>query len=260
MKHIHVPGPISCRSVEMESGVQLYYTGPDLSEGPLPAFFYFALAGDESLTLDPFNQIIAFLHDAPIRCWSLTIPGHGPGYDKTQAIYYLFEQMRLENDVMGDFLEVCKEAITWTIDKGYTDPERIAAGGLSRGGFVATHLAARDERIRSVLGLSPLTYLKYHPEFAACEHSLIAQEMDVDSLIPRLIHRQIRYYIGNRDQRVLTDYCFQFVRRLVDAAFEQKVRVPQIELFIGPSIGYQGHGTPPEVFFEGAKWIRERLA
>ena len=39
----------------------IYFTGPSYKEGPLPALFYFALSGYESLNLKPINQIVTLI-------------------------------------------------------------------------------------------------------------------------------------------------------------------------------------------------------
>lgn len=34
---------------------------------------------------------------------------------------------------------------------------------------------------------------------------------------------------------------------------------PKVELFIHPSIGFEGHGTAKDIFHHGAQWIAEQL-
>ncbi len=60
--------------------------------------------------------------------------------------------------------------------------------------------------------------------------------------------------------RVSTEHCFSFIHHLAYAAKENRISTSPIELFIGPSIGFQGHGTSPEVFKRGADWIKQELA
>lgn len=250
---------VSYQTVDTPEGVRWYYTGPSIEEGAMPAVFYFALAGDESLCLDPFNQPIAHLQGKPLRCWSLTLPGHGPGFDKTQAISYFASEMREGRDIIGPFLAVAQEAIEWLVSAGYVDSSRMAVAGLSRGGFIATHLAARVENLDTVLGFAPLTCIEYHPEFQDIKELPAVQALSMTHLIPRLTRKRLRYYIGNRDQRVSTDCCFSFIRQLTDYAFDEGVRTPQVEMIIGSSIGFQGHGTAPHVFYAGADWLDEQL-
>ena len=51
------------------------------------------------------------------------------------------------------------------VAKGYTDPRRVAAIGISRGGFLACHLAAAEPRIKVIAAISPLVDLMALREF-----------------------------------------------------------------------------------------------
>ena len=221
------------------AGQTVYYIGPELSEGPLPAFFYFSLAGDESLQLEPFNTPVTLLADAPIRIFSLTLPAHGPGFDKHVAVQHWQEHP----DEVEAWLPGAHAVITALIDQGVIDG--LAAGGLSRGGFAATHLAALEPRIKAVVGFAPLIDLAH---------------LSLPTLVDKLVKTHIRFYVGNRDIAVGTDRVFHFIHALTETAFQTGIRSPHAELYIRPSIGHRGHGTPPDAFVEGAAWIREQLA
>src|SRR5690606_34160312 len=120
----------------------------------------------------------------------------------------------------------------------FADPNKLATGGLSRGAFLAAHLAARDERFRSLLGYAPLTRLGALKEFA----SLKDNALDLIHLAKALSDRHVRLYIGNDDKRVGTRDCFDFAMALVQ---EKKARTSQVEMTITPSLGRDGHGTSP---------------
>jgi len=225
--------------------------GPLLTEGTLPAFFYFALSGEDSLYLDPYNQPAAFLDGSPIRCYSFTLPFHGPGYDNHQAIQLWSQEIKNNPGFLEVFFQKCLKNIDFLIQQGYVDKGKIAVGGLSRGGFVATHLAARDSRIQYVLGYAPMTKLSAMDEV----HEMIP-DLDLKDLIPQLVNKQVRFYIGNRDLRVSTQACFEFVDQLADASYRHGHRSPPIELMISPSVGFKGHGTLPHLFQDGINWIK----
>ena len=78
---------------------------------------------------------------------------------------------------------------------------------------------------------------------------------DLGNFASELAKKQVRFYIGNRDTRVGTQECFECLEKIAAASDSP----PSAELFIRRSIGQMGHGTPPEVFSEGADWIYERL-
>ena len=243
------------RTVEVIQGKNsnaIYHLGPPLSDGPLPSVFYFAIAGDESLTLDPFNQFVQYLEDAPIRCFSLTLPGHGPDLKKENAIHFVADAFEKGEDLFEPFFESCLENIQYLIDSHLINPEKLAVSGLSRGGYFASLLALRDSRIQTIIAFAPITNISYLIPKAA--------SYDLDRYIDGFTSKTLRFYIGNRDQRVSTDLCFQFIRQVADTAFEKGIRSPQAELIITSSIGHMGHGTAPSTFQDGANWLKTHFS
>lgn len=262
--------PFAIETLPSSTDLTIYHLGPPLEAGPLPAFFYFALSGEDSLGLDPFNQPIACLKNEPIRCFSFTLPGHGPGLKDSEAIRFWAESSANGHDFIGEFTSKAKANIDWLIEHKLIDPSRLAVGGLSRGAFAAGHLAADDERLKVLLGFAPLVSLELSEEFKSRlnlsgpgltknpHHDTILQG-SLLALSSELAEKTVRFYIGNRDMLVHTDACYQLTRQLADIAFEKGFRSPPIELRITPSIGRHGHGTAPEIFREGALWIKEML-
>ena len=244
-------------TIESPSGLPIHYCGPPLEEGKLPAFFYFALSGDDSLNLDPFNQPAAFLDPYPIRVFSFTIPGHGPGLKNTDALKKWAEKIKKGLDPLTPFFNQSEDNINFLIEHDLVDEEKVAIGGLSRGGFVALHLASRDPRLGIVLGYAPLTTTETIQEFSDIRNNSITQTLKLNT--NALIGKKIRLYIGNRDLRVSTDACYQLVKEVVDYSYDQNIRSPETELFISSSIGHKGHGTSPHIFKDGAEWIASLL-
>lgn len=243
---------------------QLFFVGPPIEHGPLPAFFYFFTSGDESLLVHPSNQPVLPFIGSSARVFSLTLPGHGPGFDKLIAMDYWFQKLQEDPFFIDHFIEEIKKIIEWLIEENIVDPKLIGAGGLSRGGFIATHLAAKVKEIHYLLGFAPLTQLKSLYESRPYQHEDSFQQtlnrLNLSSLIPELLHvRHVRFYIGNRDTRVNTDACYHFIRDFVEATHEARIRQCFLELFIIPSIGHKGHGTSPATFEEGGRWIKNLL-
>lgn len=245
-----------CNALTVAPDITLYHTGPALDHGPLPSLFYFAISGPDSLCLDPYNQIVQFLNGHMIRVFSMTLPGHENDLPAVGAMKIWAEELSKGNDIVDQFLNTVDTAVDFAINEKFADPNKIATAGLSRGGFIASHLAARDPRFRHLLCFAPLTRLSKIREFKE-EHDLkFADQLDLVHLAPKISDRHIRMYIGNDDTRVGTRSCFDYAMKLVE---EKKMRSAQVELFIYPSIGQMGHGTPPEIFKEGANWILSNL-
>lgn len=223
------------------------FLGPTLDKGPLPSVIYFSICAEESLSLDPYNQPAKVLEKEGLRVFSITLPGHGEGFDKMKGMQYWAEH----TDELMEFIQKSKEFVQH-LSKNASS---IGTMGLSRGGLIATALAAMKE-VKAVVGFAPVTDLSALSEF---EGQSVDEKLNLKVLFPDLMHKKIRYYIGNRDLRVKTERAFNFILELANYAYEQRVRSMTAELFITPSIGLQGHGTLPETFEEGAIWLKKQI-
>ena len=235
------------------------FVGPSLAEGALPALFYFALSAEESLHTDPFNQPVKALATLPLRIFSLDLPWHGKDLPATEALKGWAEELEKKNTFFDTFLYQVVQGIEDLRSNRILIPEKTALCGLSRGAFVATHVAAHIPWIPFLLGFAPLTKLSQAKEFHHTKHTSTIESLNLIHLLERLAEKTVRFYIGNHDTRVGTAECFHFIHALTEAAYAKKIRSPQIELFLKPSIGHQGHGTSPEVFQEGALWLASKL-
>ncbi|OGN56049.1 MAG: hypothetical protein A3D96_01770 [Chlamydiae bacterium RIFCSPHIGHO2_12_FULL_44_59] len=245
-----------CSALQVANDVTLYHVGPALDHGPLPSLFYFAISGPDSLCLDPYNQIVQFLAGHMIRIFSMTLPGHENGLPAEGAMKIWAEDFLKGRNCIETFLQTLDQAIDFAIREKFVDPTKLACAGLSRGGFIASHLAARDTRFRYLLFFSPLTKLSAIKEFKGHPNLALASQLDVIHLADSISDRHIRLYIGNDDTRVGTRHCFDYAMKIVE---KKKTRSAHVELVIYPSIGQMGHGTPPEIFSLGADWIRTLL-
>ncbi|MCB1119796.1 MAG: prolyl oligopeptidase family serine peptidase [Chlamydiia bacterium] len=243
-------------TIESPSGLTLYHRGPDKAKGPLPTLFYFALTGEESLTLAPIHVPTLCFDPEQTRIFSMTLPCHGSDQDPAQAMKRWADEMEQGNPILESFLLQALSNLDFLIEQQWIDPEHLAVAGLSRGGFIALHVAARDERIKHVVAYAPLTRLDFLEEFKNRMYLPLIQNLSLDHIIPQLANKKIRFYIGNRDMRVGTVACFGILKRLVEEAYTKGSREPPIEMIISPSIGHKGHGTPEKVFREGMEWVK----
>lgn len=250
MKFDEIPSP---------SGLTIFHRGPPLTRKPLPTLFYFALSGGDSLHLDPYNQPAAMLSDVPIHVFSFTLPFHGPGFVNTEAMSYWSREISQNNNFIDTFVEQSIQNIHFLIDQQYIDPKKMAVAGLSRGSLIAAHLAAKEPLLKIILGYAPLTEPAWMEDFKELRKYPITALLPLNNLVDKLYDRKLRFYIGNRDLRVSTEHCFQFIKNLTEAAFQKGIRSPQTELIIYPSVGHKGHGTPPHIFKSGIEWIKAQF-
>ncbi len=246
------------KQAEIGSPLSLYYVGPDLEEGPLPSYLYLALSAEESLLVDPFNQPVAALQRSKCRVFSTNLPSHGKGLAAVDGIKRWAESFDRGENILGDFLD--KLEISLQILFATTGISSMGVLGLSRGGLIACHIAARCLEISHILNFAPLTRLDLNKECSHLASSPLIRALDLSLLHKHLYKKKIRTYIGNRDLRVGTSECFAWMQALVEEAFLQQIKSPPIELFIKPSIGLLGHGTPKESFEEGAFWLLKEFS
>lgn len=248
-----------CQQVELENGLDIRFIGPPLEEGPLPTLFYLALSAQDSLTLDPFNQPVAYLAHLPLRIFSITLPGHEENLPPTGALANWAQKITEGTDCINEFIRKVQFSLTSLESKNIFLKDKLGIAGLSRGAFVAAHLAAKFPPFRYLLGFAPLTTLSCVKEFSQFADHPLVTALDLKHLSPQLFDRHIRFYIGNLDTRVNTRFCFDLIELLSQTAQNHKLRSPRIELMITPSIGHQGHGTSTPIFHQGAQWIAEKL-
>ena len=191
------------------------FRGPPLEEGPLPAVLYLALSAHDSLHLDPYNQPAIFLQSSPLRVFSLTLPGHEL-LPPTEALRFWADEIQSGRDVIQDFIQKAKAFVDNLIQRQVIDATKLGVMGLSRGVFVAAHLAAAIPEISALLGFAPLTRLKEAQEFEAAN----VDPWDLTHLNDQLYNRAIRCYIGNRDTRVGTQSCFDWISSLAETAYQ----------------------------------------
>lgn len=244
--------------IQLNSDIEIAHIGPPLSKGRLPSVFYFALSARESLELDPYNQPALYLAEKGIRVFSVNLPEHGPNLSALDAIAAWANAFASGQDPLAPFLEKTLFSIDLLIEKGFIVREKIGLMGLSRGGLIASLIAAKRD-VRSNVVFAPMTQLAFAREFSTLDKSEAIESYNLQNHIAVICHLPMRIYIGNRDTRVGTHLCMELALELANTAYENGNRSPPIELIISPSIGHMGHGTSKPTFEAGAKWLAQTL-
>ena len=247
---------MTLQEIPVPGGPLLSMIGPPHQAGPLPALFYFSLSARDSLLTDPYCQPVVALKEKALRIFSLDLPEHEGGKSPFTALERWALALKKDTSFLTDCIEQILKATEFLFAAGWASGHQIGVMGLSRGALIATLAAGHCEKIGPILGFAPLTRLSENSE---CQGIALAKTFDLDPIISQLIGKPLRFYIGNRDLRVSTERCFHFIHTLTESSYTHKIRSPQVELRIFPSIGYLGHGTPPEIFNEGATWLAEQL-
>lgn len=239
---------------QLAKSLQVGFLGPPLSEGPLPALFYFALSLEDSLLTAPFNTPALIFSQA--RVFSVSLPMHQRGQNE-QGTLALWVEKILQGDCFIDhFLDQLEQVITrlapWVT--------RWSFAGLSRGAWIACHLCHRLSYLADTTSSGQATSI-----------TLFAPLTRLDSVQPQLSHSQQQQLqcsdlhkldlssyrlwvsIGHQDTRVQTNAAFDFFHSQLQRAPAKK---RDHRLVIYPSIGYKGHGTPDSIFEEGINWLK----
>ena len=228
---------------------------------PSPTFFVFATSIEDMTKFPIFTTSGRQLAKQGWLYVTLDPPCHGRDHkpNEPSALSGWAHRVKTGQDPVKPFTDRCRDVLDWLVSNRYTAPNQVAAGGTSRGGFCALHLAAAEPRVRTVVCVSPVTELRALREFREVTAEQ-ARPYDASSLATRLVGRHVWISIGNSDQRVSTDSCVSTVRNFVRAAVKASPNHPvPIELVIGPS---QGHSAIDNAYGLAADFVlkHSRLA
>ncbi len=238
-------------------GVRFAVLG-DKPAKPAPTLIVLAGAGDETLASPYFLQGGVPLLKQGYLCVSLDLPCHGQDQKSGEPAGIAGWRHRLEagQDLMADLNQRTTKMLDYLVVNGYTDVEKIAVTGTSRGGFSALHVSAHDKRIKCVAAMAPVTDLLVVTEFKGMMHPERAVAASVSSLAGELANRHIWLVMGDRDERVGTDNMIAFGRKLSAVAIEKKFTTSiEIHILSEP----QGHMTPKGAAENSAVWIATQL-
>ncbi|OGN62200.1 MAG: hypothetical protein A3F09_00455 [Chlamydiae bacterium RIFCSPHIGHO2_12_FULL_49_11] len=198
--------------------------------------FYFALSAHDTLTIPSINMGAQYLASHGVQVISPTLIFHEEN-EKPKDIQNLWS-----HEILA--YERHQNRLLEAISKLARESEHVGFMGLSRGGFVASHLFAKLPNIKALTAFAPLTFLRNQDPWNV---SLL----DFHS-------RPARFYVGHRDTLVHTAQVMDAHASIVDRDAVAR-KTSSFDLVVKPSIGMQGHGTSPATFLEGAQWLLENL-
>lgn len=214
---------------------------------PAPTLFIFSSTAHVSLTDPYYRQCADFLIPKGFLCVSVDLPCHGSDRQPSEPAELEGWRARADrgDDFVGRFTGKLSGILDELIVTGHTDSTRVAASGISRGGFIALHWMAVDERVRAAAAFAPVTDLMALIEFQGTDASRYA----LHHVAGKLTGRNIWMTIGDQDHRVGTDRAAEFARMVAGTRLVFSI-VP----------GTPGHTTPSGSFEKAATWISQRMA
>ena len=139
-------------------GVEYGLWGPAAS-GPSPILIMLAGTIDSTLESAYFRQCGNELSSYGFRPVSIDIPCHGTQQlagEPAGLSGWSYRAAR-ESNFVAENNSRLSEVLDHLIQTQVADPRRIAVGGTSRGGFLALHFAAHDQRVGCVVAFAPVT-------------------------------------------------------------------------------------------------------
>lgn len=220
---------------------------------PAPTLFMFAFDADTTLSNKDYDQICRLLSQQGYLCVSLDLPCHGEDVreGEPQQLEGWAARAQRGEDFVRPFVSGASEVLDYLIDQGYTHAQRVAACGVSRGGFMAYQFAAADARVRCAAGFAPVTDLKQLREFSSCEVDAVVRRISLSAAAEKLADKAIWLCIGNNDERVGTDAAIAFAREVAQSAVRAGMPA-RVDLHVMVS---DGHATPSQAHSMAADWI-----
>lgn len=224
---------------------------------PAPTLFVFATAWQGTLQNDDFNKVGRILARQGVLSVSLDLPCHGADRREGEPEGIAGWRARLDQgtEPIGAFCKDASTVLDHLIAEGYTDRERVAACGTSRGGFVALHFAASEPRVRCVAGFAPVTNLLLLREFDGMSPPDPAAALLVADRAEALYARPVWLMIGTHDERVGTDSVIALARQINSSAVKHK-QLALVDLHVQPS---EGHRLPANGHVDSAAWFVRQL-
>ena len=225
---------------------------------PAPTLFVLATSIDSTLGRATYRQCGNDLAKRGYLLVSIDLPNHGkhivPG--KPAGLGAWGVRVGQNEDVVAENNARLSKVLDHLIKTGVTDPNRIAACGTSRGGFMAIQFAAHDKRVKCVAGFAPVTDLAALSEFRKIPKHPLVKKLSLANQADKLAGRPVWVVIGDRDDRVSTRKAFEFASAV--SASARKKKVPSnmhLHIISEP----RGHTTPPGYAKRAAVWIEEQL-
>ncbi|MFO0917636.1 MAG: alpha/beta fold hydrolase [Planctomycetaceae bacterium] len=240
------------------SGVR-YGIWPEKPMQPAPTLFIFSGALEDTLKSEYFRQAGNVLAKQGYLCVSIDLPCHGQDVRAEEPDGLAGWRHRLEqgDDFVAHATSRFRQVLDELIALKLADPDRIAACGTSRGGYMAVQFAAADPRIKCVAAFAPVTELTALREFSKFPQQERTNSLSLKSRAGQLAGRAVWVIIGDRDDRVSTEEAIAFCRAVTAESLERK-RPALVDLHVVSEP--KGHTTPSGAAELAAAWIDRQLS
>jgi dienelactone hydrolase len=228
---------------------------PEKPTGPAPTLVFFGGSVEDMLADAYQRQCGNLLAEKGYVCVLLDAPCEGEEKrpDEPGGLDGWRYRLEHDDDIVPGVNARATEVLDHLIDRGYTDPEKIAACGISRGGFLAMHFAASDPRVKCTAVYAPAVNLGTLPYFKGAEKHPAVRSVDLMAVADKLARKPLWIVVGDQDRSIDTDYVIAFARKVSRLSGQNS----RIELHVMPEPG--GHNTPAGSDRQSAVWIAKQF-
>jgi dienelactone hydrolase len=242
------------RHLTTENGVEFGLWGGNAANSPAPVLFVLGSTIDQVLGSEYFRQAGNRLaKEQAWLCVSLDLPYHGKMQKKGEPKELEGWAYAAKNK--EDFVAVnnsrMKDILDYLIQKGFADSAQINVCGTSRGGYLSYQFAAYEPRVKAVAGFSPVTNLLALREFNGMKQEDFLPTLILDNKVDLLTKKAVWFAIGDRDERVNTDFAVELARKISKTA-DGNAPAARVELNVMKA---KGHTTPKGAPDRAVDWF-----
>ena len=229
---------------------------PDKPNASAPTILLFGGSIDEMLDDDYQRQCANILAKKGYICIMIDAPCEGKAIRPGEPGGLDGWRYRVDNgeNFIPDFNSKVSELLDYLIEKGYTDPKKIVACGISRGGFLAMHFTASEPRVKCTAVYCPVVNLgTLQLWFKGAEQNPVVRSIDLMEYADKFIGRPLWIVTGDQDRPIDTDYVISFARKISRLSGQNS----KVELHVIAEPG--GHTTPAGSDEQSAAWIEKQF-
>jgi len=239
-------------------GIEFGTWGSTKRELPAPTLIVLATTIQDTLNSAYYRHCGNQLAKRGFLCVSINLPCHGDQRvdGEPEGLSGWSHRAARDFDFVAEFNNRLSKVLDHLVKQGMSDPEKIAACGTSRGGFLALHAAIHDPRVKCVAGFAPVTDLSALSEFKLTSKYQLVKKYNLINRANELAGRKVWIIIGDQDKRVDTDNAVQLAREISKES--RKKNLPsRVTLHVLPEP--RGHTIPAGADRMAADWILQEI-
>ena len=244
--------------MDTPDGIEFGVWGSTKRDHPAPTLIVLATTIQNTLNSEYYRHCGNQLAKRGFLCVSINLPCHGDQQidGEPEGLSGWSYRAARDSDFVAEFNNRLSKVLDHLVKQGLSDPEKIAACGTSRGGFLALYAAIHDPRVKCVAGFAPVTDLSVLSEFKLTSECQLVKKYNLIKRANDLAGRKVWILIGDQDKRVNTDNAVQLAREISRESRENKL-LSKVTLHVLPEP--RGHMIPAGADRMAADWILQEI-